>query len=189
MQYNILKEKTVFHDFFKIIKATIQHDTFSGSSIEVDRLCFERGDGVAALIYERDTDSFLFTKQFRYPTIHEGDGWLLEIPAGTVEQSEDPANRIKIEIEEEIGYKVNDLEFVCSSFVSPGGTSERTFLYYSEVSSQDKVAQGGGLIEENEDIQLVKMTRAETEQAYKDNAFRDAKTIMTIQWFLLNKGR
>ncbi len=68
MKYKVIKEEIVFDDFFKIKKATIEHELFDSGTIEVDRLCFDRGDSVAVLLYEKDTDSLLFTNQFRYPT-------------------------------------------------------------------------------------------------------------------------
>lgn len=188
MNYDILKEEIVFDNFFKIKKAKIRHDLFDSNSIEVDRLCFERGDSVAILIYEKDTDSLLFTNQFRYPTAGKENGWIFELTAGSIEsEDDDPENRAKKEIAEEIGYQVEEIEFICSFFVSPGGTSERIMLYYSEVDSANKVFDGGGMKFESEDIQLVKLKTKEVIERLKNNLFRDAKTILGIQWFLLNK--
>ena len=188
MKYEILKEEIIFDNFFKIKKAKIKHELFDSNTIEVDRLCFERGDSVAILIYEKDTDSLLFTNQFRYPTTKEKNGWILELTAGTIESKEDDATERAIkEVEEEIGYKIGDIEFINSFFVSPGGTSERIFLYYSEVDSTNKVFEGGGMKYENEDIQLVKTKKNEVIDHLKNNQIRDAKTLIGIQWFLLNK--
>ncbi|MCJ8292441.1 MAG: NUDIX domain-containing protein [Crocinitomicaceae bacterium] len=188
MKYDILKEEIVFDHFFKIKKAKIRHELFDSNSIEVNRLCFERGDSVAILMYEKDTDSLLFTNQFRYPTTGKENGWILELTAGSIESKDDePKDRAKKEIEEEIGYQVEEIEFISSFFVSPGGTSERILLYYSEVNSTHKVFDGGGMKFESEDIQLVKIKTKEVIKRLKDNQFRDAKTILGIQWFLLNK--
>ncbi len=187
MKYKIIKEEIVFDNFFKIKKAKIKHELFDSNTIEVDRLSFERGDSVAILIYEKDTDSLLFTNQFRYPTIKEKDGWILELTAGSLEGNEEPKNRVKKEVEEEIGYKVNAVEYINSFFVSPGGTSERILLYYSEVNSTDKIFNGGGMKYEKEDIQLIKIKTKEVIKQLKNNKFRDAKTIIGIQWFLMNK--
>jgi ADP-ribose pyrophosphatase len=60
-------------------------------------------------------------------------------------------------------------------------------LYYSEVNSSDKIFKGGGMKYEKEDIQLIKIGAKEVIQQFKDNKFRDAKTIIGIQWFLTNK--
>ena len=188
MKFRLIKEETVFDEFFKIKKAKIEHDLFDSNSIEIDRLCFERGDSVAILVYEKDTDYLLFTNQFRYPTIKEKEGWILELTAGTIEPDEDPAYRVKKEVEEEIGYQINGIELISSFFVSPGGTSERIFLYYSEVNSTDKLFEGGGMKYENEDIQLVKIKRATVVEQLKNNQIRDAKTIIGIQWFIINKA-
>ncbi|OBX22174.1 MULTISPECIES: NUDIX domain-containing protein [Bizionia] len=184
MKYHLLQEGIVYDNVFQIKKARIKHDLFNSDTIEVDRFCFERGDSVAIVLYEKDTDSLLFTKQFRYPTIKESDGWILELTAGSLEGNEDPEQRVKMEVEEEIGYQVNGLDFISSFFVSPGGSSERIFLYYAEVNSSDKVFKGGGMIAEKEDIQLVKMPVNDVHILFKNNQVRDAKTIIGIQWFL-----
>lgn len=185
MQFKIIKEEIVFDDFFKIKKAKINQELFDEKFIEVDRLCFERGDSAAIIIYEKDTDTILFTNQFRYPTINE-NGWILEIPAGSIKRGEDPNKRVKLEVEEEIGYKVKNIMFINSFYVSPGGTSERIFLYYSEVESKNKVLEGGGLKYEKEDIRLEKIHVKEIKEKLKKNYFRDAKTLIGLQWFLLN---
>lgn len=187
MKYEIIKEELVFDHFFKIKKAKIKHDRFDSTSTEVERLCFERGDSVAIVIYEKDTDSLLFTNQFRYPVTKES-GWILELTAGSVESDDDePIDRARKEIEEEIGYQVEELEFVNSFFVSPGGTSERILLYYTEVESTNKVFEGGGMKLESEDIQLVKIKSSKVIERLKKGEFRDAKTIVGLQWFLINK--
>ncbi|WP_298420352.1 NUDIX domain-containing protein [uncultured Kordia sp.] len=185
MKYKILEEKTVFDGFFKIKKATVTYDTFDQKEITADRLCLDRGNSVAILIYEKDTDCFLFTKQFRYPTISEPDAWLLEITAGSLPHGDDPEQKVREEVEEEIGYEIETVEFINASYVSPGGTSEKSFLYYAEVNSTDKTSEGGGLKSEQEDIQLVKLSKERVIQMYHNKEFQDTKTIMAIQWYLL----
>ncbi|WP_027419602.1 NUDIX domain-containing protein [Crocinitomix catalasitica] len=187
MKYNILKEEIVFDHFFKIKKASIVHELFDSKSVQIERLCFERGDSVAIVIYEKDTDSLLFTNQFRYPTIKEKSGWILELTAGSIEADEDPADRVKKEVEEEIGYKIDGVTFINSFFVSPGGTSERIWLYYSTVESTEKLFEGGGMKYENEDIELIKIKTSDVITQLQNNQFRDAKTIIGLQWFLMNK--
>lgn len=187
MNYKITSEKYVFNDFFKIKEAKISHDTFDGNNIEIERKCFERGDSVAVLIYETDSNSILFTNQFRYASIKEGNGWLLEIPAGSMEEGDTPEMRVKKEAEEEIGYTLNQLEFIGSFFVSPGGTSERVFVYFSEVNSANKLFEGGGLKSEQEDIQLIKISVDKLTSLIQQNQIRDDKSIIALQWFLLNK--
>ena len=188
MKFKILKEELVFDHFFKIKKATIEHELFNSNTIQVNRLCFDRGDSVAILLYEKDTDSLLFTNQFRYPTIKGTDGWILELTAGSMEEGDKAIERVKKEVEEEIGYQINQVELIHTFFVSQGGTSERIFLFYAEVNAKDKVLEGGGLKFEKEDIQLVKLKTKEVIANLKNKQFQDAKTIIGLQWFLLNKN-
>jgi nudix-type nucleoside diphosphatase (YffH/AdpP family) len=184
MKFTIKEEKTVFDDFFTIKEALIEHETFKGETITVRRKCFERGDSVAVLLYEKDTDSLLFTEQFRYPTVKKDTGWTVEVTAGSLEKGDTPIKRAQIELQEEIGYHVDDLDFIYSFYVSPGGTSERIFLYFSEVSSKDKIAEGGGRVSEKEDIQLIKYPVSEIEELLSENKINDAKTLIAVQWFL-----
>src|SRR5690606_26885425 len=113
-------EKVVFHDHYKMIKASVTFDSFTGSEIKTDRLAFERGDSVAIVLFEKETKSILFTKQFRYPTCKNSDGWILEIPAGSLEKNEDPENCIIREVMEEMGYKINSPKHLHTFYTSPG---------------------------------------------------------------------
>lgn len=190
MKYKILSEEIVFDEFFQIKKAQVSHDSFRlDEQINVTRLSFERGDSVAILIHETDTDKLLFTNQFRYSSVKEGDGWLMELTAGSIEQGELPYKCAKREIEEEIGYSVAHLDFISSFFVSPGGCSERVFLFSAKVTSSDKTQEGGGVKTENEDIDLVKIPRIQIEKLLTENIIRDAKTIIGLQWFLANQSK
>ena len=75
MKYSISDEEIVFNDHYKIVKAEVTYDTFKGSQISTKRLAFERGDSVAILLYEKESDSILLTNQFRYPSCKNNDGW------------------------------------------------------------------------------------------------------------------
>ncbi|QDO95047.1 NUDIX hydrolase [Formosa sediminum] len=190
MKYSIIKEDLVYDDFFKIKKATILHDTFnSDSQIEVIRQNFDRGSAIAIVLVEKDTDSILLINQFRYPTAtHVGyDGWLIEIVAGCMEEGEDPMECARREVEEEIGYQVKKMELIGEYFSSPGGSSEKVNAFYAEVNSTDKKFEGGGLKSEQEDIQLIKLPISEIKQKLNANFFKDAKTIIALQWLLLHK--
>ncbi len=184
MNYSISEEKIVFNDHYKMVKAKITYDTFERKQITTTRLAFERGDSVAILLLENDSDSILLTNQFRYPSCKNADGWLLEIPAGSVEENEKPETCIKREVMEELGYKIKTAKLLTTFYTSPGASTERVFLFFSEVSKNDKIAKGGGNESENEDIQLVKIPISEI--ISKIPEIKDAKTLLALQWFLLN---
>lgn len=183
MKYSINKEKVVFNDHYKIIKANVSYDTFSGAEITTNRFAFHRGDSVAILLYEKDTASVLITKQFRYPTTQHNQGWVCEIPAGSLEKDECPLACVVRETEEEVGYSVFQPEQIFNFYTSPGGSTERCYLFYAEVSARDKTSKGGGLASEKEDIKLIKLPVAEIESWLSEEII-DAKTIIALQWFL-----
>ena len=56
---------------------------------------------------------------------------------------------------EETGYQIRQLQPIGRFFSSPGGTSERVFLYFAEVGDADRTGQGGGI--DSEDIKIVEM--------------------------------
>ncbi len=186
MKYEIIKKERAFDGFFKIDRFRVKHDVFhEGEMMEKTIEVFERGDACAVLIYEKDSCNLLFTNQFRLPTAEKDQGWIVELVAGMVEENEQPAVSVRREIEEETGYTIDSIVPLFKFYVSPGGSSERIFLFYAETNSFNKIKPGGGKQEEGEDIELLKIPASEI--ANQMPSFIDAKTIIALQWFLLNK--
>ena len=188
MDYKIRDEKVVLDDFLKVFKATVEHDSYSGASIKAKRLALDRGDSVAVLIYEKDTDSFLFTEQFRYPSARRKIPFILELVAGAVEDGERPESSALREIEEEIGYEADQLTLIHRYFPTPGMSAEVINLFYTEVLSVQKSYNGGGAKSEQEDIKLVKLSRKRVFEKLSNQEFNNSITIIGLQWFLLNKN-
>jgi nudix-type nucleoside diphosphatase (YffH/AdpP family) len=181
---DVLRRKRVFDDVFKIDEAEVQFELRNGQmSPVVRRLSFERGDSIAAVVWRRDTDALLFTEQFRFPTVEKGPGWLLEIMAGMVDPGETADTALRREIEEELGYRVQQVTPIATFYPSPGGSSERISLFFVEAAATEQVSDGGGLAAEHEDIRIVTMPRSEARQALDQHRFMDAKTIIGLQWF------
>ena len=89
-----------------------------------------------ATIVERDGRFLVVEEQTR-------NGMRLNQPAGHLEVGESlPAAAIR-ETLEETGYRIHTPELIGRFFVSPGGTSERVFLYFAEVGDADRVSEGG----------------------------------------------
>jgi len=186
----VTEEKRIFDDFFKIDEAHLKYERFDGTmSDPVRRLNFNRGDSVAAIILNTDTQQVILVNQFKYPTLKKDDGWIVETVAGMLEDGEDPEECIRREILEEVGYKVNKLEFISKFYVSPGGTSERIFLYYAEVNNEGKIAGGGGLASEHEEIPAVRIPLEEVWDGLDNAQFIDAKTIISLMWLQKKLGK
>src|ERR1700733_680825 len=140
----IKSEKRLFDDFFKIDEYSISFEQYDGRmSADQRRLNFERGDAVGVLLLNVDTRSVVLVRQFKLPTLIGRrrddpaiqDGWVTETMAGMIapdETAEDAAIR---ETLEETGYEIESPDVICKFLSSPGGTSERIFLYFAGVSN------------------------------------------------------
>ena len=187
MKVRILKEKREYDGFFKIDKAVLQYEKFNGEmSEEITRLNFNRGDSVAVLLYDERKDSVILVKQFRYPAyVNNGPGWIFEVVAGVMEEGRDAVSVARAELLEEAGYEVADLELISRFYVSPGGTSERIYLYLG--LAHRKIGSGGGLVGEHEDIQVVEIPLDEAMKMVETGEICDAKTIIALQWLRLQR--
>ena len=178
-----------YKDFFKILRARIQHERFDGMmSEEVERLVFERGNSVGVLLYDAEQDTVLLIKQFRYPAyIHDGPGWLIEIVAGVQDKGRDTIAVAHSELFEELGYKVDHLQLLCRFYLSPGGSSEQMHLYLGYLQNAERVGKGGGSAAEHEDIQLFEIPLSRALKMIQNGEIRDAKTIIALQQVALLK--
>ena len=154
----------------------------------VIRLNLNRGDSVACIVHNPKEKTVVLVEQFRYSTYENGSGWLLELPAGIFDSKIEttPEETLEREIEEEIGFRLRKAELVSKFYLSPGGSSEQVYLFYSSVCSNDKVCAGGGIPEEGEFIRPVTMTVDEAYAQLKKGKIIDAKTIIGLQWLRSN---
>ncbi|MFT5087222.1 MAG: nudix-type nucleoside diphosphatase (YffH/AdpP family) [Candidatus Latescibacterota bacterium] len=180
----ILARRRLVDAFFKLDEAQLRHEQLDGSmSAPMHRLNLERGNGVAALIHRPQKNTLVLVRQFRYPTyLHDGPGWILEIAAGMLDENENPAETMRREIVEETGFAVKSIELLSHFYLTPGGSSERIFLYYAEVDEDLPRAEGGGLNEEHEDIEIVEISLDNAWQLLDSGQIVDAKTIIALQW-------
>ncbi len=179
----IEERKRILDDFFKVEEARLRYERFDGSMTPVvRRLNVERGDSAAALIYKAKSQTLLLVKQFRYPTYEKGPGWLTEVVAGMIDNDDTPEATIRREISEESGYQLTHLEPIATFYVSPGGSSERIFLFYAEINDEIQTGAGGGVASEDEDIMPVELSLEEALEQVRSGQIVDAKTIVGLFW-------
>lgn len=65
-------------------------------------------------------------------------------------------------------------------FSSPGGTSERIFLYFAEVTDTDRIGNGGGI--DDEDIKIVRLTTDELFGRLSQGSIEDPKLLIGAYW-------
>ncbi len=65
--------------------------------------------------------------------------------------------------------------------MSPGSVTERLFFFAAEYRPHERVASGGGLPSEGEDIEVIEIGFDSALEMVRDGRIRDAKTIMLLQ--------
>ena len=103
---------------------------------------------------------------------------LLELPAGGLEEGEDPAKGAERELQEEIGMKPGKLTLLTQFYSSPGFSTERISLYLAEDLKKSPL-QG----EDTDEIEIVKLPLNSCIQKIKEGAIIDAKTIAGILYY------
>ncbi len=175
----------VFDDFFKMDELVVSHQRLDGTmSPHQRRLVFERGDAVGIIVLNRDTNCVVAVNQFKAPTLiarrrddpSTTDGWVTEAIAGMIDDNETPEHAAIRETEEETGYRISNPKLISKFFSSPGGTSERIFLYFAEVRDRDRVSQGGGL--EDEDVAVLDLPLPGLLDQLEQGAIEDPKLII-----------
>jgi len=181
----VIVERTrrLLDDFFKVDEAYLRFEQFDGRmSPTVRRLSFERGDAVAAVLVDRDAACVVLGEQFRYPTHEKGPGWILEAVAGMIEPGESPEETLRREVQEELGYTLERVELLYAFYLSPGGSSERVFLYYAEVTHGARSGGGGGVAAEHEDLRVVEVPLRQLDDVLRAGRILDAKTLVGLLW-------
>jgi nudix-type nucleoside diphosphatase (YffH/AdpP family) len=185
----IRRQTRLFDDFFKIDEVIVCHERQDGTmSPDQRRLIFERGDAVAIVLFNLDTKSVVLVDQFKVPSLigrrrddpKTTDGWITEAIAGMIDANETPEQAIIRETKEETGYRISNPKLISKFFSSPGGSSERIFLYFAEVREADRIGTGGGL--GGEDITVVLMPLNELLERLAQGSIEDPKLAIGACW-------
>lgn len=179
---SITETEILSQRWYSLKKITYQYKTKQGDLQTVDREVYDRGNGVAVLLYNTHKQTVILTKQFRLPTYlnKNESGMMIEVCAGTLDEK-NPDDCVKREIEEETGYKIEQVKKIFQSYMSPGAVTEILHFYLAEYKEDMKVSEGGGLDEEHENIEVLELN---FEDAYKmifSGEIKDSKTIMLLQ--------
>lgn len=185
-----INRKILSEKFFTLSEVEFDYQLKNGNWIQNTWEVLERGNAAAALLYNTEKKTVLFVKQFRLPAFMNGSetGFLLEVPAGMLDANDDSAEEaMKREILEETGYEVPKLKKVYNAYATPGGSTERFSSFVGEYSEEMKTEKGGGLDSENEDIEIVEMPFSKALELMENGDIVDAKTIILLQYAVINK--
>jgi len=127
--------------------------------------------GSAVILPVFDDDTIALVKQYRHPAVK----YLLELPAGTLNDRERPEAGAARELEEELGLVAGRLEKLSEFFISPGFLSEKMWLYLATDLRETQQR-----LDEDEAIEVVRVSIDRALQMITDNEIEDAKTIIGL---------
>ena len=183
----LISKKTRYKGFFRMNEYRFKHRLFKGGwSAEVKREVFERGHAGVLLAYDPKRDEVVLIEQIRIPAYETSQTpWLLEVIAGMVEEGESPEEVVRREATEEAGITIGRCKPIVSYLSSPGGTSERMYVYVGDVDAT--TATGiHGLACENEDIRVHVVSREQAYQWVEEGIIDNAASVIALQWLQLH---
>jgi nudix-type nucleoside diphosphatase (YffH/AdpP family) len=168
-------------NWYVLKKTTFDYRRRDGTWQRQTRETYDRGNGAVILLYCLSRGTVILTRQFRYPAYANGHhGFLIEAPAGLLDEAA-PEERIKAEAEEETGYRVTQVQRLFDAFMSPGSVTEKLHFFVAEYDPSARVADGGGLETEGEDIEVLELPLDVALGMIATGEIADGKTIMLLQ--------
>jgi ADP-ribose pyrophosphatase len=168
-------EKTVRVDSIfkgKVIRVDVEHVELPNGNITTREVV--RHPGAVAVIAFTPENRLIAVRQFRKPL----NKTIIEIPAGKLEQGENPLACAKRELLEETGYKADSMKFVTSFYTSPGFADEFLYIYEAE-----GLTAGNAEPDADEFVDLLELDLEEANRSIQTGQIIDAKTILAIYYW------
>jgi nudix-type nucleoside diphosphatase (YffH/AdpP family) len=176
------------NQWYVLDKVSFEFKTKNGEWQKQVRESYNRGDGAAILLINTEEQKVVLTRQFRMPSYLNGNesGMMIEVCAGLLDKN-DPITCIKNEVLEETGYKVDQIKKVFELYSTPGAVTEKIHYFIAEYNQSMKVNAGGGLENETEEIEVLELNFKEVLALISAGKIKDAKTVILLQYAMINK--
>ena len=139
-----------------------------------------RHPGASAVVPFASAGEVLLIRQYR----HAAGGTIYEVPAGKLDGAEDPAVCAARELEEETGWRAGRLERLGEIWTTPGFTDERIHLF-----AAFDLAPAPQRLEDDEIIEVVRVSLAQALEMIWSGALRDAKSALALLHAAHRAGR
>lgn len=183
---NITDTKLLSDNWYILKKITYDYSKPDGSRHSQSREVYDRGNGATILLYNKEQQTVVLTRQFRLPSFVNGNesGMLIEACAGLLD-NDNPEDCIRRETEEETGYKISAVQKIFEAYMSPGSVTEILHFFIAAYTKEMKLSDGGGAQHEEENIEVLEVTIEDAMKMIDSGEIRDAKTILLLQYVKL----
>jgi len=173
----LLDAKTLYQGWGRFLMLTVR----LSNGVLVQRQLDDHGHAAAVLPYDAQRRVALLAWMPRAAALYVGeDPMLMEACAGIIDPGETAEVCARREALEELGVELGALEPLGRAFSGPGSCSETMSLYLAPYAAIDRIAAGGGLAEENEQIQVLELPLMELARQSDTGQIRDLKTLTLI---------
>ena len=183
----IKKTDLLSNNWYVLNNVTFDFLRKDGVWVTQKREVYDRGNGAGILLYNREQKTIILTSQFRLPAYLNGNetGMMVEVCAGLLDQDH-PEQCIIRETEEETGYRIQSVQKIMETYMSPGAITEILHLFVGKYDASMKVNDGGGLEHEQEEIEVIEMAFEDAFKKIATGEIKDAKTILLLQYAKIN---
>ncbi|MHC4295162.1 MAG: NUDIX hydrolase [Planctomycetota bacterium] len=136
-------------------------------------------DGAAVILPVLADGSIVLIRNYRFTV----DEHLWELPAGMLEEDEDPAACATRELTEETGYTAGKIEKLGEFFTGPGTTDELMHAYLAT-----DLIDGEQNLERYEEITVEVFPDAKVRRMVVDGTIHDAKTVTALAIYWLREN-
>ena len=148
----------------------VRLDSISEGDLEYKReIVVHKGSAVIVPVFDDQTVGFV--RQYRHAV---GD-YMLEIPAGGVEDGETFEQAALRELTEEMGVTAANIELLSEFYVSPGFLTEKMYLYLAT-----GLAEADQKLDEDEAIEIEFLNFDDAFSMIRSGEIKDAKTIVGL---------
>lgn len=134
--------------------------------------------GIGIIAYDGDENLWMVS-QYRIAV----DKVMLEIPAGLVDPNEAPIESAKRELQEEVGFFPEQIDFLFTMHSSPGFTNDKLLFFVAKNLKESKLE-----LDEDENLEAKSYPIDELYNMVENGEITDAKTIIAIQYAMMNKN-
>jgi GDP-mannose pyrophosphatase NudK len=181
----ILAQEVIAKFWSILSKVTLKYTRRDGRSEILIREVNDHGHAAAVLALDPTRKTVLLVKQMRIAAHVAGyTDAMIEVCAGLLD-GDDARTCATREAEEELGFRVHDLREAGNVFMSPGALTERVSLFIGTYSPEDRIANGGGVATEGEDIEVIELPLTTAYGMIASGEIVDAKTIILLQHAML----
>ena len=168
-----MKKKKIYEG--KILGLSVYDGTIEGRKVKREMI---EHRGAAAMLAFDEEEKVILVKQHRFP-----HGYVLEIPAGTLEKKEEPIKCAFRELEEETGYRAKKMVPLITYYPSIGYNTEVIHCFVA--SGLKKMADLK--LDEDEILSVVKMDLKKLLKSIKSGKIQDSKTICAVLTYAVKK--